>query len=122
MTFAAPGGRVSDQAVIPMDRALTILAVTGTAADPAFPLDGENLMPVCSGQRAPFDRTLFWRVTGLDAARVGSWKYLKDASGEHLFDLASDPGEKSDLRTAHADRVESMRRQYQTWAAQMLPL
>jgi hypothetical protein len=30
---------------------------------------------------------------------VGPWKYLKDSSGEHLFDLANDPGEKADLRT-----------------------
>ena len=79
-------------------------------------------MPVCSGQRAPYDRTLFWRIRGFDAARIGSLKYLKDRSGEHLFDLATDPGEKSDLRATHADRFESVKQQYQSWASQMLPL
>jgi len=79
-------------------------------------------MPVCTGQRVPYDRTLFWRVIGINAARVGSWKYLKNASGEYLFDLANDPGEKVDLRTTHPDRLESIRTRYQTWAAQMLPL
>ena len=59
---------------------------------------------------------------GVDAARVGSWKYLKDQKGEHLFDLANDPGEKTDLRRHHPDRFESIRRRYQAWAAQMLPL
>ena len=117
-----PAGRVTDQAAITMDWTATILGVTGTAADAAVPLDGENLIPVCTGRRAPYDRALFWRVTGLSAARVGSWKYVKDESGEYLFDLANDPGEKSDLRTAHADRFESIRRQYQMWAAKMLPL
>jgi arylsulfatase A-like enzyme len=117
-----PSGRVTDQAAITMDWTATILGVTGTAADASMPLDGENLMPVCAGRRAPYDRALFWRVTGLQAARVGSWKYLKDESGEHLFDLSTDPGEKSDLRAGHADRFESIRRQYQTWAARMLPL
>ena len=92
-----PAGRVTDQAAITMDWTATILGVTGTAADPAYPLDGENLMPICTGQRAPYDRALFWRISGFDAARVGSWKYLKDRAGEHLFDLATDPGEKSDL-------------------------
>ena len=69
-----PAGRVADQAAITMDWTATILGVTGTAADPSFPLDGENLMPVCGGQRAPYDRTLFWRIRGFAAARIGSWK------------------------------------------------
>jgi arylsulfatase A-like enzyme len=117
-----PSGRVTDQAAITMDWTATILGVTGTAADPALPLDGENLMPVCTGQRAPYDRTLFWRIRGYDAARVGSWKYLKNPSGEYLFDLSNDPGEKSDLRASRPDRFETIKRQYQQWAAEMLPL
>jgi arylsulfatase A-like enzyme len=117
-----PAGRVTDQAAITMDWTATILEATGTKPDPALLLDGENLMPVCTGQRVPYDRTLFWRVIGINAARVGSWKYLKNESGEYLFDLANDPGEKVDLRTTHPDRLESIRTRYQTWAAQMLPL
>jgi arylsulfatase A-like enzyme len=117
-----PAGRVTDQPAITMDWTATILGVTGTPADPAFPLDGENLMPVCTGQRAPYERALFWRITGFDAARVGSWKYLKDDAGEHLFDLMNDPGEKADVRTMHADRFDAIRRQYRAWVAEMLPL
>lgn len=117
-----PAGRLTDQAAITMDWTATVLGVTGTAADAAFPLDGENLMPVCTGQRAPYERALFWRITGFDAARVGSWKYLKDGTGEHLFDLTNDPGEKTDLRMTRGDRFDAVRRQYQDWAAQMLPL
>ena len=52
---------------------------------------------------------------------MGSSKYLKDARGEHLYDLSNDPGEKADLRTSQAARLEEVRRQYQAWAAQMLP-
>ena len=117
-----PAGRVTDHAAITMDWTATILGVTGTAADAALPLDGENLMPICTGQRQPFDRSLYWRVTGLNAARVGNWKYLKDESGEHLFDLGNDPGEKSDLARKQRERFETIRRQYQEWAAKMLPL
>jgi arylsulfatase A-like enzyme len=117
-----PAGRVSDQAAITMDWTATILGVTGTAADPSYPLDGENLMPICTGQRAQYDRSLFWRIRGRDAARLGSWKYLKDSSGEHLFDLSTDPGEKSDLRSTQADRFDAIRRRFQAWSAEMLPL
>ena len=117
-----PAGRLTDQAAITMDWTATILAVTGTPVDPAFPLEGDDLMPICTGQRPSYDRALFWRIKTASAARVGSWKYLNDRTGEHLFDLANDPGEKSDLRTTHASRMDDVRRQYQAWVAQMLPL
>jgi arylsulfatase A-like enzyme len=117
-----PAGRITDQAAITMDWTATILGVTETPADAALPLDGENLMPICTGQRQPYDRSLYWRVTGLNAARVGNWKYLNNESGEYLFDLATDPGEKSDLKSKERERLERIRQQYQEWAAKMLPL
>ena len=63
---------------ITMDWTATMLAAAGTPADPAYPLDGEDLMPVCTGARAVYDRTLFWRTRRARAARVGNWKYLND--------------------------------------------
>ena len=117
-----PAGRVTDQAAITMDWTATILAATGTAPDPKFPLDGENLLPVCTAERSVHDRELFWRITGFDAARVGRWKYLKDADGEYLFDLSVDPGEKANLSKRHPDVFENAKRQYLNWASQMLAL
>jgi arylsulfatase A-like enzyme len=118
-----PPGQLTTQAAITMDWTATILAVTGTAPDPAFPLDGENLMPVCTGERRVQDRALFWRIRTFDAARVGQWKYLKDTTGaEHLFDLSTDPGEKADLRKRDAATFERIKQQYLAWAATMLPL
>ena len=46
-----PAGRVTEQAAITMDWTATILGVAGAAADPSYPLDGENLMPVCNVTR-----------------------------------------------------------------------
>ena len=115
-------GQVTAQAAITMDWTATILAATGTAPDPAYPLDGENLLPVCTGERAAHDRELFWRITGFDAARVGTWKYLKDQGGEYLFDLSSDPGEKANVRRKNPDTFERLKLQYLIWHAQMLPM
>ena len=42
--------------------------------------------------------------------------------GEHLFDIAADPGEKADLRKTNPDRFDAIRKAYRAWAAQMLPL
>jgi arylsulfatase A-like enzyme len=104
-----------------MDWTATILAVTGSAPDPAYPLDGENLMPVCTGERPAYDRVLFWRTVERAAARVGHWKYLADTDGEYLFDLAVDPGEKDNRRGKEADTFERIKQQYLAWNAQMLP-
>jgi arylsulfatase A-like enzyme len=112
---------VSDQAVITMDWTATILAATGTAADPAYPLDGENLMPVLTGERPIHERALFWRTFERGAARVGDWKYLADKDGEYLFDLAVDPGEKADRRRAEGPRFERIKQQYAAWNAGLLP-
>ena len=116
-----PAGRVTEQAAITMDWTATILAATGTAPDPAYPLDGEDLMPVCTGKRGVYDRTLFWRTREYDAARVGNWKYLKVGGDEHLFNLSTDPGEKADLRTKEPDKFEQIKKQYLAWNARMLP-
>ena len=116
-----PAGRITEQPAITMDWTATILAVTGTPADPSYPLDGEDLMPVCKGTRAAYDRTFFWRTQTRDAARMGNWKYLKESDGEHLFDLSIDPGEKNDLRMTHAETFERIRNQYLAWNARMLP-
>jgi arylsulfatase A-like enzyme len=114
-------GQVTEQAAITMDWTATILDLTGSAADPSYPLDGENLMPVCTGQRAAYDRTFFWRTVERDAARSGNWKYLKDSGREYLFDLATDLGEKADVRARHPDIFERIKKQYLAWNAQMLP-
>ena len=116
-----PPGRTTNQAAITMDWTATILAVTGTSPDPAYPLDGEDLMSVCQGTRPLADRSLFWRTQTREAARVGDWKYLKESGNEHLFDLSTDPGEKNDLRRARSEVLDGIRRQYAVWNAQMLP-
>jgi len=105
-----------------MDWTATILAAAGTSADPAYPLDGENLLPVCTGARAAYDRTLFFRIRRQDAARNGRWKYLREGDAEHLFDLMNDPGEHAELRRTNAAMFEKLRGEFRAWDAKMLPV
>jgi arylsulfatase A-like enzyme len=116
-----PAGRTTEQAAITMDWTATILEVTGTKADPRYPLDGENILRVCTGERPVYDRTLFWRTRERDAARIGQWKYLKQNGQEFLFDLSVDPGEKADKRARKPDVFQELRNRFQAWDAQMLP-
>ena len=116
-----PAGRSTEQAAITMDWSATMIAAGGATPDPSYPLDGEDLMPVCTGARAAYDRTLFWRTIQRDAARQGKWKYLKESGNEHLFDVVTDPGEKTDLRTADPATFERLKAQFLAWNRQMLP-
>ena len=114
-------GQTTEQAAITMDWTATILAAAGTAPDAAYPLDGENLLPVCAGTRPAYDRTFCWRTTSQGAARMGRWKYLRESSGEHLFDLSSDPGEKVNLRNNQVEVFERIKNLYGEWNTRMLP-
>jgi arylsulfatase A-like enzyme len=116
-----PAGRSTDQTVITMDWTATMLALGATSADPRYPLDGVDLLPLCQGRPARFDRTLFWRTREQDAARQGPWKYLRTGNDELLFDVSNDPGERADLDVYQPDRLASLREQFRQWNAQMLP-
>jgi len=117
-----PANAVTDQLAITMDWTATFLAVAGAAQDPAYPLDGESLLPTLHGERGEHERALFWRTRTSGSARIGQWKYLRDATGEHLFDLAVDPGEKAETKSKHADELARLKARYDEWAAEMLPV
>jgi arylsulfatase A-like enzyme len=116
-----PAGRTTDQTVITMDWSATMLALGGASADPEYPLDGVDLLPLCQGRPVHLDRTLFWRTREQDAARQGPWKYLKIGNDELLFDIRNDPGERADLDVYQPERLASLREQFSRWNAQMLP-
>jgi arylsulfatase A-like enzyme len=115
-----PAGKITSQVAITMDWTATIVALAGAKADPQYPLEGEDLLPVLRGAQ-PRDRTLFWRLRTQDAGRMGKWKYLREGTNEHLFDLSVDPGEKAELKSKHPDVFEKIQAEYKKWNAQMLP-
>jgi arylsulfatase A-like enzyme len=92
--------------------------------DSKYPFDGESVLNVCTGSRPAFDRTVFWRLRTKPqaAARMGKWKYLRDAGEEHLFDLSKDPGESVDLKTSEREIFEKARAAYTAWDSTMLRL
>lgn len=116
-----PAGRTTEQAAITMDWTATILAAAGARTHADYPLDGEDLLPLMRGERAPFERTFFWRNSVQAAARQGRWKYLKvDDKTERLFDLLTDEREQADSRAASPELFERLRSEYLSWEAQML--
>jgi arylsulfatase A-like enzyme len=117
-----PAGMVSEQVMISMDWMPTLLSAAGTAPDPAFPPDGENLLPILAGA-APHPRKLYWRFKAGQqrALREGDWKYLKIAGNEFLFDVVKDPRERGNLKERYQDAFERLKADWEAWSATMLP-
>ncbi|MBC7875214.1 MAG: sulfatase-like hydrolase/transferase [Ferruginibacter sp.] len=118
-----PANTITEQLAVTMDWTATILALGNTKADPKFPLDGIDLMPVITGKKKPVARTLYWRMFQRGhqkAIRDGNWKYLKDEKGEWLFDLAADGGEKKDLKEKEKQVFETLKQKYSEWEKTVL--
>lgn len=116
-----PAKRVSHQMAITMDWTATILAAAETSADQRYPLDGINLLPIIQGADQVRERTFFWRIHDQDAVRQGKWKYIRYDTQRRLFDLAIDPGERSDFSTKNADVLKRLAAEFHKWNQQMLP-
>jgi arylsulfatase A-like enzyme len=116
----APG--VIAEPVVLGDLVPTICALTGATAPQV--LDFQDLSPVLF-DRKPLARPLYWhqphymnqggRPGGV--IREGDWKLIEryEDGGLELFDLAKDPGEKTDLAGAEPARVAAMRGKLEAW-------
>lgn len=116
-------GTTSPQVMVSMDFLPTLLAAAGGAPDPAFPSDGENLLPVLTGSEPPRPRRLFWRHNAGNQAAIrdGDWKYLRLGGKEHLFDLSADSRERADRAADEPQRFAALRDAWTSWNAGMLP-
>lgn len=114
-----PAGKDYDAPVVSLDAFATSVAVsTATVPDPAR-VEGRNLVPYLSGEKAsaPHDR-LFWRTGGgiKFAVREGDWKLVaENPQKPMLFNLAIDVGESKDLSAKHPDVLARLMQAYGEW-------
>ena len=65
---------------------------------------------------------LFWSEGGASgewAVRSGDWKIVTGPQRAELFNLASDPSEKTDLAAKHPEKVKELTTLYDQWLDQM---
>jgi arylsulfatase A-like enzyme len=107
-----------------MDWMPTLLAATGVCASTDFPPDGENILPVLTGDVPKYERTLYWRYKahGQRAVRDGRWKYLRINDYEFLFDIEEDVRERANLKEKHPEIFARLLEQWLAWEEQMLPV
>ncbi|MEA2069285.1 MAG: sulfatase-like hydrolase/transferase, partial [Verrucomicrobiota bacterium] len=120
-------GRVIDTPVISLDLFPTIAGAAGLDLPEDSGLDGLDLMPLMTGRATELPRDeLFWRIRGTKgdvALRKGDWKIYRMGQYHvtHLFNLADDPYEKTDLSKSHPEKFKEMLVRMAEWEEQMEP-
>ena len=108
-------GRV-EEAIHVTDWLPTLASMIGHKTDPANPIDGVDLWPLFTGQRAPVawdTRTLYSLGVQAKSASLhhGPWKLIVNnaPNGKHqLFNLQQDPTEKNDVADQNSPIVEDL--------------
>ena len=117
-----PAERVSRLPIQMTDLMPTLLAAAGARPDPAWRVDGTNLLAAWSGRAELPERTLFWEwcAEGADqlAAMRGNLKLLVNRGGTpELYDIDDDPAERRDVAAAHPEIVERLQEELEAWLA-----
>jgi arylsulfatase A-like enzyme len=114
-----PAGGVYDHPVIQLDILPTAIVAAGGRIDPAWKLDGVDLMPFLTKANAgaPHE-VLFWRFGPQWAIRKGDWKLVAsriDDNKPRLIHLARDIGEANDLSAEQPDKLKELTAEWQAW-------
>ena len=124
----APGvtqpGSVSHKPMVSMDFFPTMLDLAGLPAQPKLHADGQSLLSQLRANDAG-SRTLYWHYPHYHGSswkpgasiRDGDWKlieWFEDDSIE-LFDLAADPGERTNLAKSRPEVADRLRTALRAW-------
>jgi arylsulfatase A-like enzyme len=112
------------QVAISMDWLPTFLEIGGTKPDAAYLPDGISLVPALTQNAAPVVRKLFWRFKAnvQRAVRDGDMKWLEIDGNTFLFNVATDPLERANLKNRLPDVYKKLVAEYTGWETTMLPL
>lgn len=102
----------------------TLLHAAGGKADPAWKVDGVDLLDYWRGKSArPPERTLFWEWrwegTYQLAAAQGNFKYyvLSEKGKAEMYDVTRDPGERRNVIAEHGALAKQLQRELTEWLA-----
>jgi arylsulfatase A-like enzyme len=115
------------QPMIQMDLTATALALAGLKPDPAWPMDGVNLMPSLEGGAGEPHPMLGWDYENQWAIRKGPWKlvFAGPEKGRKqplpaLYDIAKDPSETSDVSAQHPALVTQLEAEWRAWSKEVV--
>lgn len=128
----APGitqpGSVSHKPMISMDFFPTMLDLAGLPLQPKLHVDGRSLMSQLKGNDSG-QRTLHWHYPHYHGSswkpgasiRDGDWKLIEfyHYNNFELYNLAKDPGERTDLAKRNPRKAAELRAKLSAWQKQM---
>jgi arylsulfatase A-like enzyme len=105
-----PAGRVSDEPWAFWDFLPTAAELAGAKIPESCHTDGHSITGLLKGGKAPHRDHFYWELhegTSLQALRFGQWKAVRNGPSKaiELYDLNTDPGEKTDLAATRPDLV-----------------
>ncbi|HTM48000.1 MAG TPA: sulfatase-like hydrolase/transferase [Bryobacteraceae bacterium] len=116
-----PAGRRSKEVIHMTDVMPSLLAAAGASADPAWKVDGANMLDVWTGKKKAPERTVFWEyhVGGVQmlAAMRGDFKLLDIAGQQFLYNVEADPGERRNLNAQYPDVMKQLTAELKAWFA-----
>ena len=117
------GGLTTVQDLLP-----TLLDLCGVPKPEKAAFDGVSLAKVLRGEgEPPADRMAVVQFSRMNepAPQQGDacvlWKRWRLVAGKELYDVAADPGQKTNVIEKHADIAEKMRAHYEKWWAGVAP-
>lgn len=121
-----PAQTESHELVHMTDLLPTLLAAAGGTPNPAWTVDGANLLDVITGKAKGPPRTLFWEWDEANAtfyaAMRGNLKLVISGWNKpELYDVEKDVAERIDIASRHPDVVRQLRRALNAWLETTTP-
>ncbi|MBC7968109.1 MAG: sulfatase [Fuerstia sp.] len=118
-------GEESRQPVLSTDFFPTMLELAGIHRPTDIVLDGDSIVQELRGEKTQATRPLVWHYphyhgsewTPGAAIRAGDWKLIEfyEFGDAELYNLETDPGEKTNLAELEPDRLYDLRKKLQEW-------
>ena len=113
-------GTVVDQPIHMVDMYPTLVGLAAGSLSKSKPLDGLNVWPaIAEGKPSPRDEVVYNIGPFFAAVRKGEWKLVWRTtlpSQVELFNLAQDPGEKSNLADKNPQKVAELQQRIEALA------
>ncbi len=116
------GKRRSDVVVNNVDILPTFLAAAGAGKpDPAWKVDGVNLLDVWTGRAPAPERTVFWEFqtegVNMAAAMRRDFKLLDIGGNAYLYNVREDPQERRTIYAEHPELFQQLKKELKDWMA-----
>lgn len=114
-----PRGRTADDLIHMIDVMPSLCAAAGAAVDPAWRLDGVNLLDVWTGKSRAPDRTVFWEWNAegyhMYSAMRGDFKLLDIGGNQFLYNVREDAGERRTVFAEYPDMFQQLKAELKAW-------